>query len=55
MENEAARLRRKIALYREYLRGGVEAPLAQIYLEEIAGAESALAEIERMRRGDEGS
>jgi len=38
---------RRIALYRRYLSQGVDAELARIYLNEIADAQAALAEIER--------
>jgi hypothetical protein len=45
MEQHAENLRRKIELYRRYLREGVAAPLAAEYLREIAMAE---AELERI-------
>lgn len=38
-------LRRRIALYRNYLREGVSANLAKQYLKEIAAAEAALAKL----------
>jgi hypothetical protein len=48
MEGErAANLRRKIELYRRWLRDGVDAGLAIDYLREIAEAEAELAEIDR--------
>jgi hypothetical protein len=40
---KADALRRRIALYRDYLREGVSASLAKDYLKEIAKAEAALA------------
>ena len=40
---KADALRRRIALYRGYLREGVNANLARQYLKEIAKAEAALA------------
>jgi hypothetical protein len=44
-EQHAANLRRKIELYRRYLREGVAAPLAAEYLCEIAAAEAELGRI----------
>lgn len=41
---KAEALRQRIALYRGYLRDGVNASLARQYLKEIAAAEAALAE-----------
>lgn len=38
-------LRRRIGLYRQYLREGVSAELAALYLREIAAAEAELAAI----------
>jgi hypothetical protein len=40
---KAEMLRQRIALYRGYLRDGVDASLARAYLKEIARAETALA------------
>jgi hypothetical protein len=40
---KAETLRQRIALYRGYLRNGVNASLAREYLKEIAKAEAALA------------
>jgi hypothetical protein len=40
-------LRRRIALYRRYLREGIDAELAAEYLRVIREDEAALAEIER--------
>jgi hypothetical protein len=45
MEERADSLRRKIELYRRYLREGVDVSLAREYLREIGEAE---AEIERI-------
>ena len=39
----ASQLRRKIELYRRYLREGVDAALAEIYLRELKDAEAELA------------
>ena len=41
-ENRAEILRRRIALYREYLKAGVAADLASYYLREIVAAEQEL-------------
>lgn len=52
---KADALRRRIALYRDYLRDGVSATLARAYLKEIAKAEAALAalvENDKKRTGD---
>ena len=46
MEERAAILRRRIELYRRYLREGVDAGLATEYLWQISQAEAELAEIE---------
>lgn len=43
-------LRRRIALYRRYLREGVEGELAAEYLKTIAADEAALAALEGKRR-----
>ncbi|GEM_PF-5514856 len=43
--SSADALRRRIALYRSYLREGVNATLAKQYLKEIAAAEAALAKL----------
>jgi len=43
--DRADALRRRIALYRSYLRDGVSASLAREYLKEIAAAEVALAKL----------
>jgi hypothetical protein len=48
-------LRRRIALYRRYLREGVEGDLAAEYLKTIAADEAALAEIEGNRGGRRGA
>jgi hypothetical protein len=45
MEEHTENLRRKIELYRRYLREGVDVSLAREYLREIAKAE---AELERI-------
>lgn len=45
MDERAEMLRRRIALYRRYLAEGVDAELAWHYLNEIASAESQLAEL----------
>lgn len=50
MEDRAAVLRRKIALLRGYLREGVEADLAVMYLHDIAEAEAELRHIEDRER-----
>lgn len=42
---KADALRRRIALYRGYLRDGVNGTLARHYLREIATAEAALAKL----------
>jgi hypothetical protein len=46
MAEDAETLRRRIALYRNYLRDGVDSDLARLYLDEIMRAEHALAKIE---------
>ena len=51
MIDRAEALRRRIALYRNYLRGGVSAGLAAEYLREIAAAEAELAEAARRKSG----
>lgn len=42
----AETLRRRIALYREYLKDGVESGLAAEYLKSMVADEAALAQIE---------
>jgi hypothetical protein len=51
MDETIELLRRRIALYRRYLREGVEAELAADYLRTIAADEAALAELARRRHG----
>jgi hypothetical protein len=46
MDDRANALRRKIELYLSYLRDGVDAMLAELYLCEIAEARAELAVIE---------
>lgn len=43
MDEMAERLRRRIALYRRYLREGVDSDLAAEYLKTITADEAALA------------
>lgn len=43
-------LRRRIALYRQYLKDGVDSGLAAEYLKTIMADEATLAEIERGKR-----
>jgi hypothetical protein len=45
MDDRAQTLQRRIALYRRYLREGVDANLASEYLREIAEAEAELEQI----------
>jgi hypothetical protein len=45
MAEDAATLRRRIALYREYLRSGLDIDLARLYLDEIIRAERTLSEL----------
>jgi hypothetical protein len=52
MENRAELLRRRIALYRRYLREGVDAALAETYLREIRDAEAELGELTPRERRD---
>ncbi len=47
MSETADMLRRRIALYRRYLRDGVDGELAAEYLRTIAADEAALAAIAR--------
>ncbi len=47
MSETGDRLRQRIALYRRYLRDGVEGELAAEYLRTIAADEAALAAIAR--------
>jgi hypothetical protein len=47
MDETAEALRRRIALYRRYLREGVEGDLAAEYLRTIAADEASLAAIGR--------
>jgi hypothetical protein len=49
-QDRAELLRRRIALYRRYLREGVEGALALEYLRQIAEDEAELKRIERARR-----
>jgi hypothetical protein len=49
-QDRAELLRRRIALYRRYLREGVEGALALEYLRQIAEDEAELNRIERARR-----
>lgn len=44
----AESLRRRIAIYRQYLKDGVDAEIAADYLKTISADEAALARIERM-------
>jgi hypothetical protein len=46
VDDRAETLRRQIALYRDYLRAGIDAELAMNYLQEIALAEAELTELE---------
>jgi hypothetical protein len=46
MDERAAILRRRIELYRRYLREGVDAWMAAEYLQQIVADEAELAEIE---------
>ena len=50
MTETADTLRRRIALYRRYLREGVEVELAAEYLKTIAADEAALAALEGTQR-----
>ena len=45
--DKANALRQRIALYRSYLRDGVNAGLARHYLKEIANADAALAVLDQ--------
>jgi len=47
VEKFAENLRRRVALYRRYLREGVDAELASEYLRTIREDEAMLAQIER--------
>lgn len=47
MNEPAEALRRRIALYRQYLKDGVASELAGEYLKTIIADEATLAEIER--------
>ena len=51
VEDTADILRRRIALYRRYLREGVDGDLAAEYLKTITADEAALARIEGRRAG----
>jgi hypothetical protein len=51
MINDEEALRRRIALYREYLRRGVDGDLARVYLDEIGRAERTLAELHNRKPG----
>lgn len=44
--NRAQKVRRKLALYREYLANGAESELARIYLREITRLEAELSQLE---------
>jgi len=46
MKDSEDTLRLRIALYRRYLKEGVEVSLARVYLAEIAKAQAALRELE---------
>jgi hypothetical protein len=50
MEDRASLLRRRIALYRRYLREGVDAMLAAEYLRQLGADEVELAVIEADER-----
>jgi hypothetical protein len=50
MEERADMLRRRIALYRRYLREGVDATLAGEYVRQIREDEAELAAIESAER-----
>jgi hypothetical protein len=52
MEDTIERLRRRIMLYRRYLREGVDGDLAADYLRTIAADEAALAELARRVKPD---
>jgi len=47
MEDRAEPLRRLIALYRRYLREGVDSALAETYLRELQKAETALERLKQ--------
>ncbi len=51
-ETAADTLRRRVALYRRYLREGVEVELAAEYLKTIAADEAELAAIEGASKGE---
>jgi hypothetical protein len=51
MTSDEEALCRRIALYREYLRRGVDGDMACVYLDEIGRAERAVAEL-RNRKQD---
>ena len=51
MAEDAETLRRRIALYRERLRAGLDSELARTYLDEIIRAERALSELESRAKG----
>jgi hypothetical protein len=55
MEHFSDTLRRRIALYRRYLREGVDAELAAEYLRVLREDETALAEIERRDKASGGT
>ena len=50
MEDRADFLCRRIALYRRYLREGVDVSLAEVYLQQIAADEAGLAGIEGTKK-----
>lgn len=47
MENRADQLRRRIEYCRRRLAEGIDADLARVYLQEIAGLEAEIAQIEK--------
>jgi len=55
MDKHAADLRRRIALYRSYLREGVSAELARRYLDGLAHDEAELSVLEGRRNEATGS
>ena len=52
MDDTAETLRRRIALYRRYLREGVDGELAGEYLKTITADEAALAKLEAGGSGE---
>jgi hypothetical protein len=53
MDDLAQQLRRRIERYRSYLRGGLDAAIAVIYLKQIGDDEAALIVIERREKKPE--